>query len=96
MSEVYRQPRCPNEVVQKQVLLESVKLQFTPPKQEKPGTLGKYEETRSRFGLMSQPIDLQGAFSDAFLKIAGSTRARLFSQLHRKRRQFGVDNLFFH
>lgn len=57
-----------DEAVQKQVLLESVKLwNLTPPKQENLARWENMQEILLQIGLMSQPIDLQGAFSDAFL-----------------------------
>ena len=57
-----------DEAVQKQVLLESIKLwNLTPSKQENLARWENMQEILLQIGLMSQPIDLQGAFSDAFL-----------------------------
>ncbi|MGV8049543.1 MAG: ABC transporter substrate-binding protein [Anaerolineaceae bacterium] len=57
-----------DEAVQKQVLLESIKLwNLTPSKQENLARWENMQEILLQIGLMSQPIDLQGAFSDDFL-----------------------------
>ncbi|MFZ3069867.1 MAG: ABC transporter substrate-binding protein [Anaerolineaceae bacterium] len=57
-----------DEAVQKQVLLESTKLWYAePPKQDNLARWENMQQLLIQIGLISQPIDLQGAFTDAFL-----------------------------